>query len=191
VPTISFTYVYHPQSNEAVEQANALIFEAIKKILEGEKKGKWAEVMSRAVWSHNTTVCRATNFTPFQLLFRTEAVLPKEIKHQWLRTTTEASPCPSEAEDKELLESDMLKAVTNLQKYQDEMRSWRDPKVKKREFDVGNLVLLQSPRTESSSKMESKWEGTYIVIKKTRPGVYHLADPQGPKLEHSWNVDNL
>jgi hypothetical protein len=37
---VSFAYVYHPQSNGAVERANALIFEAIKKILEGEKKGK-------------------------------------------------------------------------------------------------------------------------------------------------------
>jgi hypothetical protein len=71
-----------------------LIFEAIQKILEGEKKGKWAEVMLRVVWSHNTTVCRATNFTPFWLLFGVEAVLPKEIKHQSLSTIAEASPCP-------------------------------------------------------------------------------------------------
>jgi hypothetical protein len=31
--------------------------------------------MLRAVWSHNTIVYRATNFTPFQLLFRAEAML--------------------------------------------------------------------------------------------------------------------
>jgi hypothetical protein len=62
---VTFTSVYHPQSNSAEEMANALIFEAIKKILEGEKKGKWAEVMPRVVWSHNTTLCRAANFTPF------------------------------------------------------------------------------------------------------------------------------
>jgi hypothetical protein len=43
--------------------------------------------------------------------------------------------------------------VTNLQKYQDETRSRRDLKVKKREFDVDNLVLLWSPRTESSGKL--------------------------------------
>jgi hypothetical protein len=90
-----------------------------------------------------------------------------------------------------LLKSDRLKAVANLQKYQDETRSWRDPKVKKREFDVGNLVLLQSPHTESSGKLESKWEGPYVVIKKTRPGAYRLVDPRGLKLEHSWNTDNL
>jgi hypothetical protein len=173
----SFTYVYHPQSNGVVEQANALIFEAIKKILEGEKKGKWAQVMPRAIWSHNTTVCRATNFTPFRLLFRAEAVLPEEIKHQSLRTIVEAPPCPSEAEEKDLLESERLKAVINLQKNQDETRSWRDPKVKKRDFDVGNLVLLRSPRTESSSKLESKWEGSYMIILKIRPGAYPLMDP--------------
>jgi hypothetical protein len=118
-------------------------------------------------------------------------VLPKEIKHQSLHTIEMVPPCPSEAEEKDLLESDRLKAVTSLQKYQDEMRSWRDPKVKKREFDVYNLVLLWSPRTESSGKLESKWDRRYVIIEKTRLGAYHLEDPQGPKLEHSWNTDNL
>jgi hypothetical protein len=108
-----------------------------------------------------------------------------------LHITAKASPCPSEAEEKDLMESDRLKVVTNLQKYQDEMRSWRDPKVKKREFDVGNLVLLRSPRMEISGKLESKWEGSYVIIKKMRPAAYRRADPQGPKQEHTWNADNL
>jgi hypothetical protein len=112
---VSFASIYHPQSNGAVERANGLIFEDIKKILEGEKKGKWVEVMPRAVWSHNTTVCRATNFTPFRLLFGAEAVLLlEEIKHQSLHTTAEVPPCPSEAKEKDLLESERLKAIENL-----------------------------------------------------------------------------
>jgi hypothetical protein len=110
---VSFVSVYHPQSNGAVERASTLIFEAIKKILEGKKKGKWAEVMPKAMRSHNTTTGRATNFTPFRLLFGAEAVLPKEIKHQSLCTTAEVSPCPSEPEEKDLLESDRLKVVAN------------------------------------------------------------------------------
>jgi hypothetical protein len=153
---VSFASVYHPQSNRAVQWDNSLIFEAIKKILKGEKKGKWAEVMLRAMWSHNTIVCRATNFTPFRLLFRAEAVLPEEIKHQSLRTITEVPPCPSEAEEKDLLESERLKAVENLQKYQDETRSWRDLKVKKRDFDVSNLVLLRSPHTGEPLYLRSR-----------------------------------
>jgi hypothetical protein len=67
-----------------VERVNSLIFEAIKKILEGDKKDKWAEVMPTTVWSHNTIACRATNFTPFWLMYGAEAVLPEEIKHRSL-----------------------------------------------------------------------------------------------------------
>jgi hypothetical protein len=37
---VAFASVYHPQSNGVVERAKSLIFEAMKKILEGEKKGK-------------------------------------------------------------------------------------------------------------------------------------------------------
>jgi hypothetical protein len=50
--------------------------------------------------------------------------------------------CPSKVEENDMLESDRLKAVTNLQKYQEEIRAWRNPKVKLREFDVASLVLL-------------------------------------------------
>jgi hypothetical protein len=47
-------------------------------------------------------------------LFRAEAVLLEEIKHQNLCTTAEAAPCPNEAEEKDLLEPDRPKAVTNM-----------------------------------------------------------------------------
>jgi hypothetical protein len=49
-----------------------------------------------------------------------------------------------------------LKAVANLQKYQEETRAWRDMKVKLRKFDVGNLVLLRSPHTENTGKFKAK-----------------------------------
>jgi hypothetical protein len=100
-----------------------LIFQATKKILEGEKKGNWAEVMPMAIWSHNTTVCRATNFTPFRLMYSAEVMLPEEIKHRSLQATVESIACPSEAEEKDMLKLDRLKAVTNLEKYQEETRA--------------------------------------------------------------------
>jgi hypothetical protein len=33
-------------------------------------------------------------------------------------------------------------AVTNLEKYQEEIGAWRDQKVKRKQFEVGNPVLL-------------------------------------------------
>jgi hypothetical protein len=77
-----------------------------------------------------------------------------------------------------LLELDRLKAVTNLEKYREETKAWRDPKVKLKQFDVGNLVLLQSPRTENTGKFKEKWIGPYVVLEKTRSGAYRLSDTQ-------------
>jgi hypothetical protein len=86
--------------------------------------------MPIVVRSHNTTVCRTTKFTPFWLMYGAEAMLTEEIKHQSLRATTENTSCPSEAKEKDLLESDRIKAVANLEKYQKETRAWKDPMVK-------------------------------------------------------------
>jgi hypothetical protein len=80
-----FSSVYHPQSNGAVESANDLIFLGIKKCLFDQKKGKWTYDLPKVIWSHNTTVSRATGFTPFCLLFGTEAMTPEEIKNESMR----------------------------------------------------------------------------------------------------------
>jgi hypothetical protein len=110
-----------------MEQSRKQI-EAMKKILEGEMKGKWAEVMPIGVWSHNTIVCRATNFTLSRLMYRVEAMLPEEIKDRSLWAIAESTARPSEAQEKDLLESDRLKAVAKLEKYHEETREWRDLK---------------------------------------------------------------
>jgi hypothetical protein len=58
-------------------------------------------------------------------------------------------------------------------------------------LDVGDLVLLRSPRSESSRKLESKWAGPYVVVEKPRPGAFRLLDFKGRMLEYSKNVENL
>jgi transposase InsO family protein len=80
-----FSSVYHLQSNGAVERANDLIFSGIKKCLFDQKKGKWVDELPKVIWSHNTTVSRVTGFTPFRLLFGTEAMTPEEIKNESMR----------------------------------------------------------------------------------------------------------
>ena len=85
------------------------------------------------MWSHNTTVLRATEFTPFKLLYGEEAMLPEEIKHQSLCSMKQQLV---EDEDycKETLESTRLEAVENITKYQQETKKWRDRKVVRKDI---------------------------------------------------------
>jgi hypothetical protein len=145
---VAFASVYQPRSNGAVERTNALIFTTIKKCLEDQKKGKWAVEPSKVVWSHNTSVSGATNFMPFELLFGEEPVTPEEIKFQSARIRLASIYSPIEIESKDLLEPERMRVIKNLHTYQDEMRAWRDKKVKEKTIEVGDLVLLQSFRTE-------------------------------------------
>jgi hypothetical protein len=104
---LAFASVYHPQSNGVVERANGKIFMAIKKILLDDKKGKWADLLPKAVWALNTTECQATGFTPFRLLYGSEAMTPHEIKHGSPRTNTSAVPDVDEPTSKDLIDGTM------------------------------------------------------------------------------------
>jgi hypothetical protein len=73
--------IYHPQSNGVVERANGKIFSAIKNRLLDVKKGKWVEQLPKVIWALNTTESRATGFTPFRLMYRSEAMTLQELKH--------------------------------------------------------------------------------------------------------------
>jgi hypothetical protein len=63
--------------------------------------------------------------------------------------------------------------------------------VKQKGIEAGDLVLPRSLRTEAFSKLEPKWAGPFLVIEKTRPDSFRLADTKGKTLQHSWNADNL
>ena len=87
-----FASVYHPQSNDAVEKANGLIFTAIKKCLFGLRKSNWADELPNVIWSYNITECRETRFTLFRLLYGAEAMSPEEPKHKSIRVLNNIEP---------------------------------------------------------------------------------------------------
>jgi hypothetical protein len=186
-----FASVYHPQSNSVVERANDKIFIAIKKRLLNDKKGKWADQLPEVVWALNTTECRATGFTPFRLLYGSEAMTPQEIKHGSPRTRTSAVPDVDEPTSKDLIDGDRVLALQALNKYQAQTKAWQDNTVVPREFNKGDLVLVWTTWTESRGKLEPKWEGPFIIKLKASPSAYRLATPSDEGLEHSWNIDNL
>jgi hypothetical protein len=186
-----FASIYHPQSNRVVEHANNKIFSAIKKRLLNDKKGKWADQLPEVIWALNTTESRATEFTPFLLMYGSKAMTPQELKHGSPQVSSTTTPDVDESTSKDLIDGDRVLALEAPNKYQAQMKAWRDNTVILKELEEGDLVLTRTTRTESRGKLEPKWEGPFIVKTKTSPNAYRLASPSGEDLEHSWNVDNL
>ena len=112
----------------------------------------------------------------------------KELKHQSLRSQCNNIEPSMEAD---LSELDILQASDNLCKYQEETKRWRDKKVVNKFISVGDWVLKRKPNAEGTIKLQSKWEGTFLVTKSNRSGSYHLSDAQGNELQHPWNADSL
>ena len=64
-------------------------------------------------------------------------------------------------------------------------------KVRPREFAPGDLVLKRHPNPMGVGKLQSKWQGPFIISHLVRPGAYHLMELDREPLSHTWNADLL
>jgi hypothetical protein len=115
---------------------------------------------------------------------------PEELANESARVLV-GSSCDNEEVDKDLVEIDSLDAVTNLLKYQEETRKWRNKKVSLKNIQVEDFVLKRKKNVDSVGKFQFTWEGPYIVTSSVKDGAFRLKDKEGVELQHSWNVDNL
>nr|GEV27058.1 reverse transcriptase domain-containing protein [Tanacetum cinerariifolium] len=83
--TQRFALVKLPQSNGLVERVNRSLEEGIKARL-GEGNKNWVEELPHVLWAYRTMIKSSHGDTPFSLTYRTEAVIPTEIRMSTYRT---------------------------------------------------------------------------------------------------------
>ena len=74
---INFSPVYYPQANGMAEAINKLIVGNLRLNLE-ERRGVGLEELPKVLWAQQTMKKKATDETPFTLVYGTEAILPIE-----------------------------------------------------------------------------------------------------------------
>jgi hypothetical protein len=161
-------------------------------VLVRPKKGKWTNELPKVIWSHNTTVSRATDFTPSRLLFGTEAMTPEEIKNESIRVLKgkEIEEVNQKVE-KDMIELTILEAAENIEKYQKETKTWKDRKVVRKDIKTGDLVLKRKKNCENPRKLQEPWEGSFISKETSMQGAFRLLSQTSEELPYSWNVDSL
>ncbi|XP_074342227.1 uncharacterized protein LOC141679697 [Apium graveolens] len=71
--------------NVAIEVANKIIFQGIKRML-GEAKGRWSEELHWILWAYRTTPRSSTGETPFRMAYGTKALVPVKVGLKSYRT---------------------------------------------------------------------------------------------------------
>ncbi|XP_014503258.1 uncharacterized protein LOC106763601 [Vigna radiata var. radiata] len=78
------SFVEHLQMNGQAEAANKAIISELKKCL-GAVKGLWVEELPEVLWAYKCTPHRSTREMPFNLTYRTNAMLPVELGEPSIR----------------------------------------------------------------------------------------------------------
>jgi hypothetical protein len=67
-------------------------------------------------------------------------------------------------------------AYKNARLFKEKVKQWHDKRIFKREFHVGEKVLLYRSRLRFfAGKLLSKWEGPYVIVEVYRSGAIKIA----------------
>jgi hypothetical protein len=193
---VKYVSVAHPRVNGQVEGVNGMIIEGLNKRLYDEnskKGGKWIHELPHAIWGLRTQPSKATGQTPFFLVYGSEAILPADIMWKSPRVEMYNEGEANEARQLELdsVEEARCTALVQSARYVQGIRRYHDRNMKERSFGIVDLVLRRIQDEFGLHKLNSRWEGPFIVKQVTRPGSYRLQYPEGQDVPNSWNIQNL
>jgi transposase InsO family protein len=185
---VDWAAVAHPQTNGQVERANCMILQGLKpRIFDRLNKSdrKWLQELPAVVWSLRTTLSRATGFSPFFLVYCTEAVLPTDLEYGSPRVRGYDEGTNQRAREDSLDQLDEARTVALMHsaRYLQVLRHYQARKIRRRDFNEGDLVLRLC-----QYKLSPPWEGPYVVVKVLKPGMYKLANEDGEELTNAWNI---
>jgi hypothetical protein len=154
---------------------------------------KWIEELLKVVWALRTQVSKATEYSPFFLVYGSEVVLPADLIWTSLRIEQYDE---GEAKHTRRLELDnteefRVNATLHLARYLQSLRRHYNKSTQLHSIQVGDLVLRRIQKTDGRHKLLSPWEGPFIVTKVTRPGTYELITEYEIQVKNSWHISQL
>jgi hypothetical protein len=104
---------------------------------------KWLQELASVIWSLRTTPSRATGFTMFFLICGAKAVLPTDLEYGSPKIKGYDVNTNQRAREDLLDEIDEARDVAMMHsaKYQQTLRRYQAQKVRRQDFNEGDLVL--------------------------------------------------
>jgi hypothetical protein len=148
---------------------------------------KWLQELPSVIWSLKTIPSRATGFTPFFLVYGAEAVLPTDLEYGSPRVKCYDKSANQFAREDSLDQLDEARTVALMHsaRYQQVLRRYQAQKIRRRDFNEGDLVLRLCQDNRGRHKLSPPWEGPYVVVKVLRPGTYKLVNEDDEELTNA------
>ena len=133
------------------------------------------------LWSLSTTPSWATDYTPFFMVYGSEAVLLTDLDYGALRVGAyDEQGAEASLEDAmDQLDEACDVALLRSAKYQQALCRYHSRRVRGRAFNVGDLVLHIVQSNKDRHKLSPPWEGPYVIVDVLRPGAYKLKSIDG------------
>ena len=190
-----FSSPYHPQTNGMVERLNRTLCESLAKV---KGDDDWDLHIPAVLLAYQTKKHATTGYTPFQLVYGRQAILPIEA----------LLPVEPQEETEIDLQNSILHRAFELidklpdlqndaqvktRKSQQKQKEYFDTKIHPETFEIGDKVWIQQKELEHSrsAKFEDKRIGPFIIQKKLNNGAYKLCDSKGKMLRNYYNSDRL
>ena len=90
---------YYPQANGQVEAINKFLKTMLHWMV-GDHKSNYHHILFPTLWAYMNSVKTTTSFTPFQLVYGLEVVLPIQCQIQYLQLAVELLPETSTEEER-------------------------------------------------------------------------------------------
>ena len=195
----NITSAYHPQANGLVERQNQTLKDALIKSI--KDSSNWVDCLPAVLFAYRTSQHYSTKLTPFQILYNRQAVLPIEL--QYNQSSNDQVSFDSEESIAKKIEimtairNKMLSKVTkNINKAQTRQKAGYDKrrqKAQKKEFSVGDLVLLKNLVREDrkGGKFTERRTGPYSIAKVCGKNTYKLLNKDKEPIKKIANSKNL
>eukprot|EP00253_Pinus_taeda_P027931 PITA_27931 len=153
----------------------------------------YLQANGQALWAYWTSVRNAIGFTPFQLVYGLEAILPVQCEISSLKLAVDLLPgtLEEEAHFLELIQLDETRrdAASANEAHKKRVKARFEKNLKSRVFSEGDLVLLYDQESDKLGvgKFKLLWMGPYIVKRVLAKGAYKLMDYDGIPLAQPRN----
>jgi hypothetical protein len=127
------------------------------------------------------------------LVYGTEAILPTDLEYGSPRVQgyDEGTNQRAREDSQDQLNKARTVALMHSAWYQRALRRYQARKIRRQDFNEGELVLRLRQDNRGRHKLSPPWEGPYIVVKVLKPDTYKLANEDDEELNNAWNIQQV